>query len=451
MISALFIDFDNVHSMLSDDDPNVGARFANRPLHWLNALATHPELVDGTEGVTRRIVSRRCYASPGRINTYRRNFTHAGFEVIDCPPLTTHMKNSADIVIVMDIMDFAARYPHIEEYIILSADADFVPVLNRLRREMKRTAIFTAANTSSAYRNCADLTIDTQFFALALEAVGAGRAASPAGNVDGESGAGLAPGGPAPLVTMPLDPALGGAVSALVTDLVKRSGTVPLASVAHLLRRELGGRLGSNWGGQTTFAGLLNAVDLAGLSIDAAAQTVSGEVSLSLAGWSDEETELLGDFAADLAHAAHRPVPMLPPGAYTTIFDAFAAYYRGAPQSFYDAVAVVAGACAEAGFAVSEHEIRFIGTGISMQGYRFGPDADPVLLASLWRLQVFDLCGEPEWMREEGDPELLAAWCHASGETIEAAREDFLAKTADEDSVRPDEQADPSAGGTGAL
>jgi hypothetical protein len=356
LISALFIDFDNVHSMLCDDDPNVGARFANRPLHWLKALESDPELIEGTEGVARRIVSRRCYASPGRITPYRRNFTQTGFEVVDCPPLTTHMKNSADITMVMDVMDYVVRYPTIEEYIVLSTDADFVPLLNRLRKEMKRSAIFTAANTSSAYRNCADRTIDTQFFALHLGS-------------DAERGAP----GAAPLSKQ----------------------AVPKPAVP-------------------------------------AVPSLKSPLDTALAGWNEAERELLGDFVADVANAAHRPIPMLSPAVYSVIFDAFAAYYRGQPQSFYDAVASVAAACGAAGYAVAQQDIRFIGTGISIQGYRFGSDADPRMLAGLWRLQLFDLCDAPEWMREDEDPVLLATWCHASNETTEQARDDFLARTAEE-------------------
>lgn len=354
LVSALFIDFDNVHSTLWDDDPAVGARFANRPLHWLKAIEADPDLPGGGG---RRIVSRRCYASPGRITPYRRNFTQTGFEVIDCPPLTTHMKNSADITIVMDVMDYVVRYPHIEEFIILSADADFVPVLNRLRKEMKRTVIFTAANTSSAYRNCADRTIDSQFFALHLEA--AARGTAPADT-------------PAPQKTP----------------------------------------------------------EAASPALSPARQPQRSPVDTALAGWSNAERELLGDFVADVANSAQRPIPMLPPAVYTIVFDAFAAYYRGQPQSFFDAVASVAAACGAAGHAVAQQDIRFIGTGISIQGYRFARDADPRMLASLWRLQLFELCDAPEWMREEDDPLLLATWCRASGETIEAARDDFLAQTA---------------------
>ena len=129
--SALFIDYDNVRSELDRYDPAVAARFSNKPLLWLDAFERHLPVRQGREEA-RRIVARRCYASPQRINHFRRIFVQTGFEVIDCPPLTAHLKNSADIYIVMDVVDYLQRYPHIEEFIILSADADFVPVLNRL-------------------------------------------------------------------------------------------------------------------------------------------------------------------------------------------------------------------------------------------------------------------------------------------------------------------------------
>lgn len=99
--SALFIDYDNVRPELDRYDPAIGARFSNKPLVWLEALENSMPLPAGVEAEGRRIVSRRSYASPHLINNHRRNFTQTGFEVIDCPPLTAGLKNSADIYIVM--------------------------------------------------------------------------------------------------------------------------------------------------------------------------------------------------------------------------------------------------------------------------------------------------------------------------------------------------------------
>jgi uncharacterized LabA/DUF88 family protein len=164
--SALFIDFDNIFIALQKDSPELATRFATRPLVWLRAIESQLGKTDANDNGKdlRRLIARRTYASPHTITPYRRVFTMAGVEVVDCPPLTQKMKNSADIYIVMDVLDYLDLYPHIEEFIILSADADFVPVLNRLRKELKRSVIFTAYDTASSYKNCSDMTLDADRF-----------------------------------------------------------------------------------------------------------------------------------------------------------------------------------------------------------------------------------------------------------------------------------------------
>lgn len=414
LYSALFIDYDNVRASLDEDDPQIGARFSNRPLNWLTALESGLALPPDNNG--RRIVSRRCYASPHQINSYRRNFTQTGFEVVDCPPLTTHMKNSADIYIVMDVVDYLSRYPHIDEYIILSADADFVPVLNRLRKELKHTAIFTATNTSSAYKNCSDETIQTDFFATHLADASAPRGVT--GTVAATPDAAIADS----------EDLADDIRSALRQATVRRAGTLPFATAAQAVSDSLGARLGGNWAGKRTFGALLESLDLSEFEVDWDKQELRGQFDLVLTGWDGRDEEALVEFVTDVLVAANRTLPLLPPPAYALIFDALAAYYNDDPRSFSEAVSSVAATCAAHGVAVSANEVRFIANGISMQGYRFGPEADAANLAGLWRMQLFDLCGEPGWLREPEDAELLATWCRASTESIEAARDDFLAR-----------------------
>ena len=57
----------------------------------------------------------------------RHHFLRAGFEVVDCPPLTAQLKNSADIRMVMDVRDILTHDTYFDEFVILSADADFTP------------------------------------------------------------------------------------------------------------------------------------------------------------------------------------------------------------------------------------------------------------------------------------------------------------------------------------
>ena len=111
----------------------------------------------------------RCYGNPvPRRNSHdnstdmnsfpfiRHHFLRSGFEVIDCPPLTAQLKNSADIRIVMDIRDILTHDTFFDEFIILSGDADFTPVLHRLRAHARRTIVFANDSTAQPYTAISD-------------------------------------------------------------------------------------------------------------------------------------------------------------------------------------------------------------------------------------------------------------------------------------------------------
>lgn len=104
--AALFIDFDNVYlSLRNDYSESVARRFAN-PSRWMPWLKAGAYVTDRDELMgDRSTLIRRCYGSPERIRPFRVYFVHSGFQVVDCPPLTTSGKNSADIVMTLDIAD----------------------------------------------------------------------------------------------------------------------------------------------------------------------------------------------------------------------------------------------------------------------------------------------------------------------------------------------------------
>jgi hypothetical protein len=426
--SALFIDYDNVRPELDRYDPALGARFCNKPLVWLDALEKSMPLPAGSEAEGRRIVSRRCYASPHLINNHRRNFTQTGLEVIDCPPLTTGLKNSADIYIVMDIVDYLQRYPNIEEFIILSADADFVPVLNRLRKELKKSVIFTSYNTTAAYKNCSDRTIQADFFAehLAVERV-APRA------VQEEADARVERPAAAPAVRRaPPSGEIGAAILACLKSGVKRGlGRIPFAAAAPAVREVLPADLAGNWAGYKTFTALIEQVDLAPLEVDWARQMISDPgFQLDLNGWDTAEKDRLGEFVTDVAQNARKPIPVLRPAEYAFVFEALAEHFQGEePGTFTEAVNEVAESGRKRGFDTSAQEVRFIAAGISMQEYRFTEAAEASHLAALWRAQVFRLCDDPDWLLEPEEAALLVDWIHAEGEDPDEARADFLRRT----------------------
>ncbi|MDQ5874860.1 MAG: NYN domain-containing protein, partial [Actinomycetota bacterium] len=138
---ALFVDFDNVYIGLQRLDPIAAEAFASAPTHWLTALETGN---DAEGEFSRRFLIRACYLNPSVFSQFRPNFTRAGFSVVDCPSLTQQGKSSADINLVLDAVDALSAETRYDEFVILSADADFTPLALRCRAADRRVTIITA-------------------------------------------------------------------------------------------------------------------------------------------------------------------------------------------------------------------------------------------------------------------------------------------------------------------
>ncbi|MFL6202924.1 MAG: NYN domain-containing protein [Thermoanaerobaculia bacterium] len=183
--AALFVDFDNIYLGLQREDPSAAEQFATDPGHWLRWLQEKMPLDylgDGLERSRRKILFRRCYLNPSQFGRFRPYFTRSAFEVVDCPPLTSGGKTSADIQMVMDILDALGHATRFEEFIILSGDADFTPVLLRLSKHDRRSAVLAVGPASVAYKASCDLLIDQDTFleeAIGVTVVPAGGAEGP--------------------------------------------------------------------------------------------------------------------------------------------------------------------------------------------------------------------------------------------------------------------------------
>ncbi|MBC7290179.1 MAG: NYN domain-containing protein [Actinotalea sp.] len=153
---ALFVDFDNVYIGLQRLDPAAAEAFATHPGHWLSGLESG---TDDDGDFTRRFLVRACYLNPSVFSQFRPNFTRAGFSVVDCPSLTQQGKSSADINLVLDAVDALAAPTHYDEFVVVSADADFTPLAHRFRAADRRVTIITASPAASAYRAVADTVI----------------------------------------------------------------------------------------------------------------------------------------------------------------------------------------------------------------------------------------------------------------------------------------------------
>ncbi|MEZ5853430.1 MAG: NYN domain-containing protein [Hyphomicrobiaceae bacterium] len=185
-LSAVFVDYDNIYMSLKRKSEEAAKRFAKDAGRWLKQIETGA-LVTPTNGLKvagdRRIVMNRCYGNPvPRRNSsdnstdmssfafVRHHFLKAGFEIADCPPLTAQLKNSSDIRMVMDLRDYLDHDTYFDEFVILSGDADFTPVLHRLRAHARRTIIYANDYTATPYTAICDGEIrEVDLTALLLE------------------------------------------------------------------------------------------------------------------------------------------------------------------------------------------------------------------------------------------------------------------------------------------
>ncbi len=196
-LSAVFVDYDNIYLSLKRKNEEAAKRFARDAASWIKGIE-NGALITSTNGSfaaePRRIVMNRCYGNPvprrnqadnsTDMNSFpfvRHHFLRAGFEIIDCPPLTAQLKNSSDIRMVMDVVDYLAHGTHFDEFVILSGDADFTPVLHRLRAHARRTVIFANDYTAAPYTAISDGEVrEADLIALLLEQQGEIGAAAPA-------------------------------------------------------------------------------------------------------------------------------------------------------------------------------------------------------------------------------------------------------------------------------
>ena len=251
MKSALFVDFDNVYSGLRRLDQETADLFARNPTTWMNWLIKALEIPEpANPGAKRRVLVRRGYLNPQAYQRFRPSFNLAGFEIIDCPALTSEGKTSTDIHMVLDIVDLLQHETRYDEFIVFSADADFTPVLRKLRRWDRRTTVLAIGFPSAAYRASADLLIDQDEFvrkALSFdETVVTG-----------------------PPIEVSLPTIECGPVALKLIQQIVKEATAPLslAKVASMLLAKIDGLDASSWGGFGSFRSLVESLELAPLVI----------------------------------------------------------------------------------------------------------------------------------------------------------------------------------------
>lgn len=232
--AALFLDFDNIFIGLKSLSPEASTAFVRSIQTWLEwfRAGQHSQ----GDPIPRRLLVQRCYLNPDQLAQHRGAFVRAGFEVIDCPALTSQNKNSADIYMALDIVDLLDHRVHIDEFIVLSADADFTPVLHRLRLHDRIATVYANLVTAAAYKNASSGLIDQDRFIA--EALGIGL----------ETSAPLQETVPRERIT---DPEAEIAFAArCITEELQHKRTLPIDSLGGLLKQQYPPFDGSDWLGR---------------------------------------------------------------------------------------------------------------------------------------------------------------------------------------------------------
>jgi hypothetical protein len=426
MKSALFVDFDNVYSGLRKLDPTIAERFARQPLEWLrwltDALAL-PEHASGT--ARRRILVRRCYFNPQVYQRFRPSFNRAGFEIIDCPAMTSEGKTSTDIHMVLDIVDLLQHEAHYDEFIVLSADADFTPVLRKLRRWDRRTTVLAIGFPSAAYQASADLLIDQDDFvrdALGFQ------------DDDEPSPSSIPLGGAAPRMVAATDTAelssaaamLGGqtlvsAVARAVRDTVDRSPrAVSLSRLAAALPELVTGLDKGSWAGSGSFRRLIDSLDLHPLQVTWAhggyVHDPRRQAPPARAHDDDGDEGLDTEFSV-LVRQVHDATgaPLLTAAKYRVLFESVVADLALRPFQLRDTGKSVRDRCRDAGQAVSRGDVNWVLRGLLLGGHAFGQGQDDVsTLSSKLSGNVLALCRREQLTIDETGAAMIGEWFGAA-------------------------------------
>ena len=409
MRSALFVDFDNVYSGLRRLDPSVAERFAHQPSAWIQWLSESlPPPTHSFADASRRLLVRRCYLNPQVYQRFRPAFNRAGFEIIDCPAMTHQGKTSTDIHMVLDIVDLLQHEVHYDEFIVFSADADFTPVLRKLRRWDRRTTVLAVGFPSAAYQASADLLIDQDEFI--------------------RGGLGFEEQDDLPRPDLPAQPApeISRDIARFIAKAVADSAKpVALPWLASKLPREVKGLDTANWAGFDSFRSLVESLQLSpllvnwelGLIRDPARHPLTErptasprKAATSLASNSASKSENDVMELISQVHAA-TGMPLLSSREIHYLLRSLATDLTERPFLLTETGKRVRDRCRDDGYPISRSDVSFVLKGILLGGHSFGQGQDGVEnLGGKFVESIVDLCGREQLAFDDSQNALLSKW-----------------------------------------
>jgi hypothetical protein len=387
--SALYVDFDNLYSGLRQVDPDAANTFANDPGRLLDWLSTGSD-EEGT--FRRRFLVRDCYLNPQVYADFRAQFVAAGFRVIDCPSLTQRGKSSADTHIVLDVVDALSHATRYDEFVICSADADFSPLMTKLRRHDRRTLMVAAGPYAAAYEAVSDSTIGPMQLLEAFAAPAAQTAESHQ----------------VPLVAVVTEAELTAAATAIQALVDASPAPVAGATGAQAGLRAAPEIAAGRWGHEGDgFAGFvrdrLPALEFrrnssGGWLLDPRRHALGPEPG-------DAEPD---DVIARVCRVTH--TPHLTPAQFAALFEHLAEAVDG-HETLNRLGADVRERTTAAGEPVSRRAVNFVIQGLVYAGHDLRADAlTPQELAAAWRANLRTLCEQAGLHLTDDDEAALDRW-----------------------------------------
>ncbi len=127
---ALLMDFENLVLGIEND-------IGNESCFSIDAIIRHLEEEHGP------VIYRKAFADWGKptFGKYARDLQHAGVEMQHVVRVGYNSKNAADMFLVIHAMDCMLTYPDIDVFVLVTGDADFLPLITKLRAAGKKTVV----------------------------------------------------------------------------------------------------------------------------------------------------------------------------------------------------------------------------------------------------------------------------------------------------------------------
>lgn len=466
-LSAVFVDYDNIYLSLKRKSEEAAKRFAKDAYRWIDAIQSG-ELIRARNladtPAQRRVVMSRCYGNPvprrnqndnsTDMNSFpfvRHHFLRGGFEIVDCPPLTAQLKNSADIRMVMDIRDLLTHDTYFDEFVILSSDADFTPLLHRLRAHARRTMVYANDHTASPYVALSDGEVrEVDLIELLLESAEVETAPTPVQVAPPTAAPQIAPEVQQPIAVAPAEPAINLAqiraeiVAEVVRAVLEATAPQPLEALAERAIRVLGHQktVSTEWGGAGTFRDLLAqdlpasvrltekapyfAYDVARavarqepqqqrIAAPESPAAAAAESSAPAAPSGGQASNLTPERASVLQQSIARiheacEAPALSPPEYRALFTILATEIASNRMQGVQTIDNVRSMCLEVGIDAKSEDIRFIIDVVRKPDPWFETEVSGPIFAARFRNFVISRCQGAGMQLSSDEVDLIDAW-----------------------------------------